>query len=99
MEKADLSESNLSGANLDDARLNGADLSGSFLLGARISLNALSSARSLVNATMPDGSKYEEWIQNQSEEASPPANQSSRKVIAGLPATSANLAEESTENG
>lgn len=99
LEKVDFSESNLSGANLEDARLNGADLSGSFLLGARISPDTLSSARSLVNATMPDGSKYEEWVQNQSEAFSRPKRKSSREVISGSPAVPSNLPEESAETG
>lgn len=73
LEKADLSEANLSGANLDDARLNGANLAGAFLFGARVSLKALSTARSLANATMPDGLKYEDWVRRQSGEyVSPP---------------------------
>ncbi|CUS05164.2 protein of unknown function [Candidatus Promineifilum breve] len=79
LEKANLSEANLSGANLDDARLHGANLSGAFLFGARVSLKALSTAKTLANATMPDGTKYEDWIRRQSGEyvaptpAAPPA--------------------------
>lgn len=72
LEKANLSEANLSGANLDDVRLVGADLSGAFLFGTRVSLKSLSTAKSLVNATMPDGTKYEDWIRNQSGESPPP---------------------------
>lgn len=68
LEKADLSEATLSGANLEDARLNGANLSGAFLYGAQVSLKVLSTARSLANATMPDGTKYEEWVRRQSGE-------------------------------
>jgi uncharacterized protein YjbI with pentapeptide repeats len=73
LEKANLAEANLSGANLDDARLHGANLSGAFLLGARVSLKALSTARTLANATMPDGVKYEDWVRRQSGEYVPPA--------------------------
>lgn len=73
LEKANLTEANLSGANLDDARLHGANLAGAFLFGARVSLKALSTARSLANATMPDGTKYEDWVRRQSGEYVPPA--------------------------
>ncbi len=72
LEKANLSEANLSGANMDDVRLHGADLSGTFLFGARVSLKALSTARTLANATMPDGLKYEDWVRRQSGEYVPP---------------------------
>lgn len=72
LEKANLAEANLSGANLDDARLHGANLTGAFLFGARVSLKALSTARSLANATMPDGMKYEDWVRRQSGEYVPP---------------------------
>lgn len=68
LEKANLSEANLSGANLDDARLHGANLAGAFLFGARVSLKSLSTAKTLANATMPDGTKYEDWIRRQSGE-------------------------------
>ncbi len=72
LEKANLSEANLSGANLDEARLHGANLAGAFLFGARVTLKSLSTAKSLVNATMPDGTKYEEWSRRQSGEYVPP---------------------------
>lgn len=72
LEKANLSEANMSGANLDDARLNGANLTGAFLFGARISLKSLSTAKSLANATMPDGLKYEDWTRRQAGEYVPP---------------------------
>lgn len=71
LEKANLSEANLSGASLDDARLNGANMAGAFLFGTRVSLKALSTAKTLANATMPDGTKYEEWIRRQSGEYVP----------------------------
>lgn len=73
LEKANLSEANLSGANLDDARLHGANLAGAFLFGARVSLKSLSAAKTLANATMPDGTKYEDWTRRQSGEYVPPA--------------------------
>ena len=76
LEKANLAEANLSGANLDEARLNGANLAGAFLFGTRVSLKSLSTAKSLANATMPDGVKYEEWIRRQSGEYVPAANAS-----------------------
>jgi uncharacterized protein YjbI with pentapeptide repeats len=71
LEKANLSEANLSGANLDEARLHGANLTGAFLLGARVSLKSLSTAKTLSHATMPDGTKYEDWIRRQSGEPVP----------------------------
>ncbi|HMT20755.1 MAG TPA: pentapeptide repeat-containing protein, partial [Promineifilum sp.] len=77
LEKANLSEANLSGANLDDTRLHGANLAGAFLFGARVSLKSLSTAKTLANATMPDGTKYEDWIRRQSGEYVPPAASSS----------------------
>jgi uncharacterized protein YjbI with pentapeptide repeats len=80
LEKADLSESNLSGANLDDARLHGADLTGAFLYGARVSLKALSTAKALTNATMPDGTKYEDWVHSQSGQSFPTTKSSPSKA-------------------
>lgn len=71
LEKADLSEANLSGTNLEDARLSGANLSGAFLFGARVTLKALSTAKTLANATMPDGTKYEDWVRRQAGEDVP----------------------------
>jgi len=73
LEKANLAEANLSGTNLDDARLHGANLTGAFLFGARVSLKALSTAKALTNCTMPDGTKYEDWVRRQSGEYVPPA--------------------------
>ncbi len=61
----------MSGANLESSRLHGANLSGAFLFGARVSLKSLSTAKSLANATMPDGVKYEDWIRRQSGEYVP----------------------------
>jgi uncharacterized protein YjbI with pentapeptide repeats len=68
LENANLSNANLSSANLEDARLQGANLSGAFLFGAKVSLRMLSTARALTGATMPDGTKYEEWLQRQSDD-------------------------------
>ena len=42
------------------------------MFGARVSLKALSTARSLANATMPDGVKYEDWVRRQSGDYVPP---------------------------
>jgi len=50
---ANLSKSDLSGANL-----RGTDLSGADLRGAHITKEQLAQAKSLKNATLPDGSKY-----------------------------------------
>jgi uncharacterized protein YjbI with pentapeptide repeats len=90
LEKANLAESNLSGANLDDARLNGADLTGAFLFGARVSLKALATAKALANATMPDGTKYEDWVHSQAGQSSPAAKPSASR-------TPRRTAEPSTE--
>lgn len=67
LENANLSNANLSGAHLEDVRLQGANLNGAFLFGAKISLKLLSTARSLAGATMPDGTKYEEWLHRQTQ--------------------------------
>ena len=94
LEKANLAEANLSGANLDDARLHGANLTGAFLLGARVSLKALSTARSLVNATMPDGVKYEDWVRRQSGDyvpPTPPTNGNAGNVEVGYAPTDSPL--------
>jgi uncharacterized protein YjbI with pentapeptide repeats len=71
LENANLSNANLSDANLEEARLQGANLAGAFLLGAKISLRALSATGSLAGATMPDGTKYEEWVDRQSDDTMP----------------------------
>jgi uncharacterized protein YjbI with pentapeptide repeats len=60
----DLSEANLNGANLSSANLGGADLSGADLSGADLSdaqgltQGQLDKAKTLIGATMPDGSKH-----------------------------------------
>lgn len=47
------------------ASLKGADLSSANLRGAKVTKEQLAEARSLEQATMPDGAKYEEWIEKQ----------------------------------
>jgi uncharacterized protein YjbI with pentapeptide repeats len=93
LEKANLSEANLSGANLDDVRLHGANLTGAFLLGARVSLKSLATAKTLANATMPDGSKYEDWVQAQSSQP-PPKKTSVSKAVQAPPDASTEYATE-----
>jgi hypothetical protein len=67
----DLSEAELSGANLLEAELSGANLKGANLERADlqyaqgITKKVLEQqAKSLQGATMPDGQKYEEWIES-----------------------------------
>ena len=91
LEKANLAEANLSGANLDEARLHGANLAGAFLFGARVSLKALSTARSLANATMPDGIKYEDWVRRQSGDYVPPVMTNNGGAPAGYVTTDSPL--------
>lgn len=98
LEKTNLAESNLSGANLDDARLNGADLSGAFLFGARVSLKALATAKALGNATMPDGTKYEDWVHSQSASSTPAAKPSASKVPRNTPDPSTEYVAEPEES-
>jgi uncharacterized protein YjbI with pentapeptide repeats len=62
--EANLSDTNLSGANLVAARLRGADLSGADLSGAKVTEEQLAICESLVNATMPNGQKYEDWLKS-----------------------------------
>jgi uncharacterized protein YjbI with pentapeptide repeats len=58
---ADLSEANLSEANLREADLSGADLS----VALGITNEELEyQAASLINATMPNGQKYEDWLKD-----------------------------------
>src|SRR5215207_5933304 len=58
---ADLGRANLSGAVLRGAVLSDADLSGAVLTNAIVTEEQLEQARSLEDATMPDGQKYEDW--------------------------------------
>ena len=73
----DLGEADLSGADLSDAegrfesgarmvrtRLDGADLGGADLTNARVTEEQLREAESLEGATMPDGQKYEDWLED-----------------------------------
>jgi uncharacterized protein YjbI with pentapeptide repeats len=66
---ATLRDANLGGANLgrseDTERptdLSGADLSGADLSGATLTEQQLAQAESLEEATMPNGQKYEDWL-------------------------------------
>jgi hypothetical protein len=52
----------LRGANLQGAYLQEANLQGAILQGAKVTANQLGVTRSLKDATMPDGQKYEDWI-------------------------------------
>ncbi len=58
LRNADLSYANLTGADLTGADLTGADLSYANLSAAIVSDQQLASVHSLVNTTMPDGSKH-----------------------------------------
>jgi uncharacterized protein YjbI with pentapeptide repeats len=71
LEEADLSNANLSNANLSNANLYSADLSEADLSGANLSgARGLTNeeldqqAKSLEDATMPNGQKYEEWLKD-----------------------------------
>jgi hypothetical protein len=62
---ADLGDAKLSKANLRGAGLSGADLSGADLSGATgWTEEQLDLAKSLKGATMPDGQKYEDWLES-----------------------------------
>ena len=62
---ADLSGAYLSEAHLSGAKLRGADLFKADLTGAKVRAKELHHGRALEGATMPDGTKYEEWIKRQ----------------------------------
>jgi uncharacterized protein YjbI with pentapeptide repeats len=70
LRKADLSEANLDDADLRNVRLNGADMSNGLLRGANLMFTwgwtdaQLSAARSLEEATMLNGQKYEDWLKS-----------------------------------
>jgi uncharacterized protein YjbI with pentapeptide repeats len=66
LKDANLSEAILSGANLSEADLSDTDLSGANLCGATgvTNLELKRQAKSLQGATMPNGQKYEEWLEN-----------------------------------
>jgi len=59
---ANLQGARLLRANLQRAHLEGANLQGADLSEALVAAKQLSEASSVKNATMPDGTKYEEWI-------------------------------------
>jgi flagellar basal body-associated protein FliL len=63
---ADLSganlRANLFGANLTDANLTGANLSYVKLSDATVTEKQLAECKSLIDATMPNGQKYEDWL-------------------------------------
>jgi hypothetical protein len=67
LSRADLSEANLYRADLSRAVLSGADLRGADLSWANLSKAQLAAAKSLEGATMPDGTKYEDWVQSHPE--------------------------------
>lgn len=73
--KADLRGAGLSGANLSEADLSKVDLSEADLAGATVTTDQLLQARTLEEATMPDGTKYEEWIKRQETEQAEPHEQ------------------------
>ncbi|MBA7467610.1 hypothetical protein ES707_02831 [subsurface metagenome] len=62
LQGAKLQKAILIGANLQGAILWGANLQGANLRDAQVSPEQLAEARSLKNATMPDGTRYEDWI-------------------------------------
>ena len=64
LSNVDLSWSDMSNANLNGACLDSADLEGVALDGAIVTIDQLQRAKSLKQATMPDGRKYEEWVAN-----------------------------------
>jgi uncharacterized protein YjbI with pentapeptide repeats len=55
---ANLSNANLASANLSDAELDNANLNGA----SHVTPEQLASCKSLLNATMPNGKKYEVWL-------------------------------------
>jgi hypothetical protein len=55
----------LRGANLDGAFLQVADLTAANLQGAEVTDEQLADTRSLEEATMPNGQKYEDWLKDQ----------------------------------
>jgi Pentapeptide repeats (8 copies) len=52
------------GAGLIHANLEGANLEGANLEGANVTSEQLDQAKSLVGATMPNGQKYEDWLES-----------------------------------
>jgi uncharacterized protein YjbI with pentapeptide repeats len=60
----DTSNDHLKLTNLEGADLRNADLSGAYLTGAGVSEEQLVKCKSLQGATMPDGRKYEDWLED-----------------------------------
>jgi hypothetical protein len=69
LEGASLARANLQGAYLEGVNLQGAELYGAnlqvaFLLEAKVTGEQLANTLSLRRATMPDGQKYEDWLED-----------------------------------
>jgi uncharacterized protein YjbI with pentapeptide repeats len=70
LQDADLSSAVLQNANLTNADLTNANLTNAYLSGADLieakgwTIEQLTAARSLEEATMPNGQKYEDWIKS-----------------------------------
>jgi hypothetical protein len=64
LRKADLRKALLRGADLSGANLPGANLRKSDLRGAEVTKKQLAACKSLKEAIMPNGQKYEEWLKN-----------------------------------
>ena len=60
LDKADLSDADLGDADLSDAFLLRADLSGAIINSEELEQQALD----LRGATMPNGQKYEDWLES-----------------------------------
>jgi hypothetical protein len=64
LRKADLRKALLRGADLSGANLPGANLGKSDLRGAEVTKEQLAACKSLKEAIMPNGQKFEEWLKN-----------------------------------
>ena len=62
--RANLQGAYLEGVNLQGAELYGANLQVAFLLEAKVTGEQLANTLSLRRATMPDGQKYEDWLED-----------------------------------
>jgi uncharacterized protein YjbI with pentapeptide repeats len=69
LEDANLHGAILTGANLTGANLRGANLARTIMREVNIHSNGFEDVKSLENAVMPDGTKYEEWLQRKTEES------------------------------
>ena len=77
-----LLRAHLRGADLDKANLDGADLSEADLRGAvNYTDKQLREANSLKGATMPDGTKYEEWIKTHGEDGQAQSQEADEQPI------------------